>query len=91
MNELPSTGLLNLRGHVHAQLVELPHGYLVRWACPYCRETLEIDAVEYLVSMVIEDGRTAFATCMGRDYAIFTPRVLPVGFWEKYPRAQRPQ
>jgi hypothetical protein len=85
-NFLDGDGLKNLRGRVTPQIVELPGGeFEIHWTCPFCKDNLYMNAVEYLVNYTIEDGRTGFAHCEGADYAIVLPKLLPEGFWTKVP------
>lgn len=84
---IPERGLLNVRGRVTPAVVEIEDHYEVHWVCPECHENIFIDAMEFVVNWTIEDGRTAFGHCSGRDYAIILPKLLPVKFWEKYPRS----
>lgn len=76
-------GLKNLAGRVTPKIVDQGDWYALQWECPFCSEQLAMDAVEFMTDFVIEDGRTGFAHCIGRDYAVIVPRLLPDDFWTK--------
>lgn len=76
-------GLKNLTGRVTPTFVDQGTYYTLEWKCPFCHEHLTMEALEFLTELVIEDGRTGFAHCMGRDYAVIVPRLLPPDIWAK--------
>lgn len=89
---IPTEGLDCVTGSVQARYVDLGPHFIIVWNCPFCREQISMDAVEYMIDFCIEDARTALAHCSeipgDPNYAIIAPKLMPEGLAKLFGHAR---